>query len=96
VLARICANTGWTWDYVRNHVDLPTLQALEDEWLDNPPVHRMVATYLGYERPAEIEAKNDESLLALMAGMPVNTSAPKLDNSAWETFVATSKETPNG
>jgi len=92
LFARICANTGWTWDYVRDHVDLPMLQALEDEWLDRPPVHHLVASYLGYERPAQIEAKNDESLMALMASMPTDANAPKLDNSAWETFVAATEK----
>jgi hypothetical protein len=29
LIARVCANTGWTWSYVREHVDLPTVDALE-------------------------------------------------------------------
>lgn len=95
MFARICANTGWTWSYVREHVDLPTLEALEQEWLDQPPVHRLVAAYLDYKRPADAEAATDSSLLELMSAMPANPSAPRLDNSAWTDFIA-AKESLNG
>lgn len=81
---------------MREHVDLPTLQALEEEWLDHPPVHRLVAAYLDYQRPADLEAKNEEGLLALMSGLAVDPNAPKLDSSAWSTFVAENGEKANG
>lgn len=96
MFARICANTGWTWDYVRNHVDLPMLQALEEEWLDHPPVHRLVAAYLDYQRPADLEAKNDEQLRTLMSALPVDTNAPKVNDNEWAAFVARSKENQHG
>lgn len=95
LFARICANTGWTWDYVRSNVDLPMLDALEQQWLDQPPVHRLVAAYLEYKPPAHTEPANDASLHELMSAMPVNPNAPALDNSAWEAFIA-AKESPHG
>ena len=36
---------------MREHVDLPTVQALQAEWQRHPPVHHLVATYLGYQPP---------------------------------------------
>ena len=81
---------------MREHVDLPTLEALEQEWLDQPPVHRLVAAYLDYKRPADAEAATDNSLLELMSAMPVNPNAPKLDNSAWDSFVAAKQEITHG
>src|SRR5205085_12331277 len=49
LIARVCANTGWTPSYVREHVDLPTVAALDEEWRLRPPVHLLVAAYLDYK-----------------------------------------------
>ena len=81
---------------MRNHVDLSILEALENEWLDQPPVHRLVAAYLDYKRPADAAAANDSSLLELMSSMPINTNAPRLDSSAWAEFVASKEEKLHG
>lgn len=72
------------------------LQALEEEWLDHPPVHRLVAAYLDYQRPADLEAKNDEQLRTLMSALPVDTNAPKVNDNEWAAFVARSKENQHG
>lgn len=61
MIARVCANTGWTWTYVREHVDLPTLNALQAEWSLHPPVHHLVASYLGYEAPVQARAQDSVS-----------------------------------
>lgn len=30
--------TGWTWDQVRDQLDMPRVYALRDAWADNPPL----------------------------------------------------------
>lgn len=40
-------STGWTWDYCLWHLDIPRLCALNAYWRNSPPVHLMVAAYLG-------------------------------------------------
>lgn len=52
VIAHVCASTGWTWDYVAEHVDLPRLEALTRYWEGHPPTHVMVAAYFGI-KPTE-------------------------------------------
>ena len=49
--------------------------------------------YLGYKPPAALAPQDtDQAMHELMATMPVNNSAPKLDNSAWETFAKESHD----
>ena len=46
------AATGWTWDYCRDHVDLPRLRALDAYYAKNPPLHvaaMLIARALGVE-----------------------------------------------
>ena len=40
---------GWTLDYVQQNVDLPTLEKLTRYWRKFPPVHVLVARYVGYK-----------------------------------------------
>lgn len=42
-------STGWTWEYVGQHMDLPRLFALSGYWKKYPPVHVLFAAYAGYE-----------------------------------------------
>lgn len=44
----MCQSLGYTWDYVEQHIDLPRLAAMNRYWDKHPPVHIMVAAYLGY------------------------------------------------
>ena len=46
---------------MREHVDLPTLDALQSEWSLHPPVHHLVAAYLGYKPPVQTRAQNTVS-----------------------------------
>jgi hypothetical protein len=39
---------GWTFEYIDEFVTLPQLKEMSHFWEKNPPIHRMVATYLGY------------------------------------------------
>ena len=34
VIAHVCASTGWTWDYVAEHIDLVGLQGFERQLRD--------------------------------------------------------------
>jgi hypothetical protein len=45
--------TGWTWDYVENHITIPRLKALHKEWQRHPPLALMVAGYLGIKPKEE-------------------------------------------
>jgi hypothetical protein len=68
VIAHVCASTGWTWDYVAEHMDLVRLAALTDYWKGHPPTHVMVAAYFGIgpEKPAaEADKQNFDDLFAL-------------------------------
>lgn len=42
------ASTGWTWEYVDGHMTFPRFYALLDHWQKHPPVHLLVAAFLGY------------------------------------------------
>jgi hypothetical protein len=50
--------TGWTWDYVADSVDLPRLDALTKYWNKFPPVHQMVADYLGYGKTKQSDVSS--------------------------------------
>lgn len=57
-------------------------------------MHLLVASYLDYKPPGEMSPENENALAGLLTDMPVNTSAPKLDDSAWQKFIA-DKDTPH-
>jgi hypothetical protein len=46
--AYVIANTGWTWAEV-GKLTLPRLNALFRQWRRHPPVHHLVASYLGFK-----------------------------------------------
>lgn len=82
---------------MRDHVDLPTLDALNDEWRRHPPVHHLVAAYLDYQPSqqagAPMTAEQEHQLASLMHGMPtVSGPAFALDTSAWD---ATQQKEPD-
>ena len=56
LVAGICASTGWTWDYVLEHMDFPRLEALREQWRQFPPLNVLVAHYLGAAKPAATAA----------------------------------------
>lgn len=68
-------------------MDLHRLYALTRHWRVHPPVHVLVASYLGYEPPSPtILVKQDQEvggeLAQLLMTMPVRKS-PAVDDSAW-------------
>ena len=39
--------TGWTWEYIDAHMDVPRLLAMRRFWQKYPPLRDMVQAYLG-------------------------------------------------
>lgn len=73
---------------MRNHIDLPTLDALQAEWRQHPPVHHLVAAYLGYTAPAQASARfapapDIEDFARELGGAPVRQAAP-IDTTAFD------------
>lgn len=46
-MSHVTACTGWTWDTVLSELDLPRLAALNLYWESHPPVHILIAAYMG-------------------------------------------------
>lgn len=69
-MAHVCACTGWTWDYVLEHVDIPRLEALSNYWSDHPPLQWMVAAYFGIK--PKNKTNNEDDIAQLMAMFPVS------------------------
>ncbi len=79
------------------HVDLPTIEALNNEWRLHPPVHHLVAAYLDYKPPSQASAQQTtvtdfEDLLSEIGNVPIRTVAP-IDTTA---FDAAMKEKNHG
>jgi hypothetical protein len=83
---------------VREHIDLPTLEALEAEWDRHPPAHHLVASYLGYKPPAPRgkphEVTDIAPVLAELGDVPIRKVAP-VDTSAFDAQFPP-QETANG
>jgi len=60
--------TGWTLDYIRQHVTMADYNMLVDYWAQYPPTHILVGSYLGVikERTPELtwETESIESLFS--------------------------------
>jgi len=64
-------STGWTLDYVGNHLDLPRLKTLNKYWKKFPPVHVLIASYVGYKEPAEeTPASKDQNIMDFLTAFP--------------------------
>jgi hypothetical protein len=64
-------STGMTWDEVQDQLDLPSLNALTRYWTRHPPVHLMVAAYLGIKaEPEKAEPVQQADLSAFLATIP--------------------------
>lgn len=63
-------STGLDFDQVRDQFDLPRLKAMNKYWENYPPIHIMIAGYLGI-KPSEKapELSNDEHLIQLMQAL---------------------------
>jgi hypothetical protein len=67
--------TGWTWDYIGDHLDLPRLGALYEYWGDHPPLHVMAASYFGI-KPKEKETTQEIADPAMALGAPTKALSP--------------------
>lgn len=77
------ACTGWTWDYIDQHVTLPQVQVLNRAWRFLPPAAltlQRIGSYLGLKPPAENDGKpttpDDALQQAIAAGVPVFEGKP--------------------
>lgn len=56
--------TGWTWEYIDEFMTLPRYEEMREYWDDNPPVHIMVAAYLGHgEKQGQQDGGSIEELM---------------------------------
>lgn len=53
-------STGWTLDQVQEQFDLPLLKAMINYWKGKPPIHVMIASYLGIENKSHSNFENPE------------------------------------
>lgn len=51
LVAEVCANTGWTWEYVEGSLSMAQYYALRRHWVRHPPSHLLVAMFMGYRGP---------------------------------------------
>ena len=58
VYCLLIERTGWTWDTIDDHMDLPRFLALDRHWRRHPPLRDMVQAYLGIKPPLERETSN--------------------------------------
>ena len=79
---------GWAWSTAEAELDLHRLHALTRHWRQCPPVHVLVAAYLGYEAPRTVGATTEATgeLAQVLSSTPVDRSAAALNNSAWQQF----------
>ena len=69
----IIDRTGWSWEYVDDHMDIPRLLKMNQYWRAHPPLREMVQAYLGIEIKTDDsgqEAGQDlDGLIALFGGI---------------------------
>ena len=41
--------TGWSWEYVDQHMTLPRLDAFLEDWRQTPAIESLAAWYMGYK-----------------------------------------------
>jgi hypothetical protein len=64
---------GLTWHDARHEMDLPKLAALNRYWDHSPPVHILVARYLGVKpkakpAPEQVESQADDLMQLIISG----------------------------
>jgi hypothetical protein len=63
VFGRLITSTGWTWEYVRDEFDLTGLRRMYRYWSEHPPVHELVAGYMGIGTPKKSKSKTTSNNL---------------------------------
>lgn len=62
---------GWTWEYIDDAMTIPRYVALVEYWKSWPPLHQLVAAWMGYKgERKEKEASLEEFIAAarMMSG----------------------------
>jgi hypothetical protein len=72
-VAFVAAQMGWTWDETLDQMDCERFAALCEEWRRRPPVHWLLARFLGYggeaeEPPQRMDADAARALMAATGG----------------------------
>lgn len=83
VIAHVVASTGLPWDQILDEWDLPRLDAMTRYWNDHPPVHVMVAAYLGVKpsnQSKQPSKSNPQESLQQLAGMGVPVTGERPDD----------------
>lgn len=67
---------GWTWDYVAENIDLPRLKHLNAYWAAHPPVHILVAAYMGYkgQKSAQEQEESADEVISMLGGNTLSES----------------------
>ena len=70
MIAHVCASTGWTWDYVADNLDLPRIKHLNEYWREHPPVHILVASYMGIKPSSSVAQRSagEADALGMLGG----------------------------
>ena len=48
---------------------MPRLEAMKEYWQDNPPIHQLVAGYMGYKPEEKPQQGSMEDLIAALGGV---------------------------
>ena len=48
-----------TWEEVREQFDIPRVGAMQRYWVENPPLHQLVAAYLGFKGKPTVTTESD-------------------------------------
>lgn len=67
--------TGWTWEYVGEHMDIPRLRKMQHYWEENPPLHVLVASYMGVG--VRKDKKQSSAGAEMIIGMGPSVPAPQ-------------------
>ena len=70
MIARVVANTGWSWDEALDQLTMPRFLALQAEWRRNPPIHWLIAAALKYRAPNESAPSRQATIAELKAALP--------------------------
>lgn len=68
--AHLIACTGLPWDTIGEQFDLPRLEAMNAYWRTHPPLHLMVAAYLGIGNSKDRLQEEEPDLLMMLGQFP--------------------------
>jgi hypothetical protein len=60
--------TGWSWEYIDDYMTLPRLYGMMDYWKDHPPLHIVLAAFVGIKPSKKNAAPASGSELETIIG----------------------------